>query len=585
MRVNGVEEPSIVRVSGGPRSVMADLDDLEHTCVGLEQLEPSLSALRMPLRQWAEELPAHAGAAPVVHSAAERLRQLEVEAVQVQEIARTTATSVRISVDRYRAAERGARHAVERAEHTLAEARDHLVEAGRDGLTVDEAEQIVRNAVNSGARTAIAALIARGLFTGIAKKAPMPDSVRGMVDVETGKRRARAAGPSGEDARSPWAKARTKGASMLAKGQFSDPAAALAAWVMAGPAGDAVDEVANVENTMAAAGLALPSQPVELMGEPREVAAPPEALDGGVGSVMDLQDAVVAAGPGHLGITEVETASGETAYILTLPGTQTEALENPPPAGDLAPAYWRYEGFAGEAGIVDALGRRSEKTGEGVAAALAAAGVPAGATVVTAGHSQGGLHAVNLLSHGSLATRYRMAGAYTYGAPSANLPTPRGTPVLQVEDGHDVVVASDGGPNPATADRVTVTLASAAPLTGDELAELLADPSVGEALSPTRREERLERTRELGQRILEPHRYSAYREQVGAVEAAGLAGWGAAAPTVQRLGRLTRGRVVRQQTVPLGRVTRVPQPEGADGPRSLLGGRGRPRRPEGGGGP
>lgn len=175
-----------------------------------------------------------------------------------------------------------------------------------------------------------------------------------------------------------------------------------------------------------------------------------------------------------------------------------------------------------------------------------------------------------------------MAGAYTYGAPSANLHTPRGTPVLQVEDAHDAVAAADGGPNPATVDRVTVTLDSAAPLTGDELAELLADPSVGEALSSTRREERVDRARELGERMLEPHRYVSYREQVGAVEAAGLAGWGAAGATVQRLGQLTRGRVVRQQTVPLGRVTRVPQQEGADGPRSLLGGRGRPRRTEGG---
>lgn len=583
--MSGRRESSVLRVSGGPTSVMADLDDLEHACVGLERLEPALSALRMPLRQWAPELPAHAGAAPVVHSAAELLRQLEVETVQVQEIARTTATSVRMSVERYRAAERGARHAVERAEYTLGQVRDHLVAAGQDGLTVDEAEQIVRNAVNSGARTVIASLIARGLFTGVAKTAPMPGSVRSLVDVETAKRRARAAGPSGEDLRSAWEKGRTRGMSMLAKGQFADPAAVLAAWVMDGPVGDAVDEIANVENTMAAAGVALPSQPVQLLGAPQEVAAPPADLDGGVGSVMDLQDAVMAAGPGHLGITEVETASGETAFILTLPGTQTEALQSPPPVADGAPEDWRYEGFAGEAGIVDALGRRSAGTGEGVVAALAAAGVPAGATVVTAGHSQGGLHAVNLLSHGALSARYRMAGAYTYGAPSANLPTPRGTPVLQVEDAHDAVAAADGGPNPATVDRVTVTLDSAAPLTGDELAELLADPSVGETLSPARREERLDRARELGQRMLEPHRYSAYREQVGAVEAAGLAGWGAAGATVQRLGRFTRGRVVRQQTVPLGRVTRLPRQESADGPRSLLGVRGRPRRPEGDGTP
>ena len=71
---------------------MADLDDLEHACLGLE---PALTALRIPVRQWAEELPAHAEAAPAVLDVTVRLQDLEVNAVQVQEIARTAATSVR----------------------------------------------------------------------------------------------------------------------------------------------------------------------------------------------------------------------------------------------------------------------------------------------------------------------------------------------------------------------------------------------------------------------------------------------------------------------------------------------------------
>ena len=227
------------------------------------------------------------------------------------------------------------------------------------------------------------------------------------------------------------------------------------------------------------------------------------------------------------------------------------------------------------------MGRNSQRTGDAVAAALAAAGVPDGARVLPAGHSQGGLHAVNLLSHEALASRYEMAGAYTYGSPTANLPTPEGTPVLHLEDEHDLTAALDGGPNPATVDRATVILASTPSVTTQEFQEYVEylrvldeDYDLSEVPEDYEAMKRLPaHLADVPRRLMEHHGIGSYRELVEAQEARGFEAWGEAAPTVAALGLLTGGRVLSQKTVPLGRRRPEPwerQPRPAH-PRARLG--------------
>lgn len=564
--MSGGQDTGIARVAGGPTSVMADLDDLEHACVGLERLEPALESLRLPLRGWAEELPAHAEVAPAVTAAAGRLRELEVNAVKVQEIARTTATSVRMSVDRYRAAERGARHAVERAQYAAGEALDHVWAEGQDGFSVDEAEWLVRNSLNSIAESGLATAVTAGLFGG-AMKLPGIARHRELFDAKASARAAKSADPEGKDGRSRVSKLVAQGRTLGAKQPLADPAGALAGWVMDGPVGDAYDEVVNWENATEVLAEALTvvamDQPVDVVGEVEQVSGGPSRLDGGVGDLMALQDQASGAGPGRIAVTQVRAADGRDTYIVAIPGTQAGVpLEERHRVGADGLEYMN---FIDVWGIADAVGRRSERTGEAVAQALAKAGVPDGARIVPAGHSQGGLHAVNLLSHESLAERYEMAGAYTYGAPTANLRTPEGTPVLHLEDEHDLTAAADGGPNPATVDRVTVTLSSTPTVTTEEfqqyvehLGRLRADRDLAAVQDGYEAAQELPaHLGDVPERLMEHHHLSSYRDLVEAQEARGPEAWGAAAGTVATLGRMTQGRVVAQKTVALGR--REPQ--------------------------
>lgn len=552
-----VQRSEGIAVSGGPTSIMADLDDLEHACAGLERLEPALRDMRAPLRQWEFEVQAHSDVLPEVAALSRELQGIEAEMARVQETTGTSAASVRASVDRYRAAERGARHAVERAQYSAAEAVAHVWSSGQDGFTVDEAEHLVRNALNSVGETGLAAAITSGLFAG-GVRAPGMSRFRGLVDAKEAARVAKAADASGKDSRSLAKKLSAQGRSLGVKDPLKDPAAALAGWIMDGPAGDAYDEVANWESLSQAMLRHQAQQRVEVLGPAEDVVGGPSSLDGGVGAVMGLQDQASGAGPGHIAVTQVRAADGRDTYLVTLPGTQDSPLEDRYERGEDGTPY---DNFIGWGGVADAVGRKSARTGDAVAQALAAAGVPEGARVVSAGHSQGGMHAVNMLSHPTLAGRYEMVGAYTYGAPAANLPTPVGTPVLHLEDEHDLTVALDGGPNPATVDRVTVTLSSTPSVTSAEFREYV------EALEAVREERDLDAVqdgweaaqrlpahlRDVPDRLEEHHRLSSYQELVAAQEARGPEAWGAAAGTVAALGRMTEGRVVSQKTVPLGR--------------------------------
>ncbi|MDY6054929.1 hypothetical protein [Micrococcus sp.] len=171
----------------------------------------------------------------------------------------------------------------------------------------------------------------------------------------------------------------------------------------------------------------------------------PTHLDGGPGDLASLiPDASLP--PGTITLTQVTTASGEDVWVVGLPGTQASSALVDPDGG-----------WSDPMGIADALGRGSEHTGEGIARALTLGGVPEGEPVVFVGYSQGGLHALNMPSHPLVSERWDVAGVVTFASPGGGILTPAGVPVMAFQREVDLVTALDGGPEPATVWRATVT--------------------------------------------------------------------------------------------------------------------------------
>lgn len=101
--------------------------------------------------------------------------------------------------------------------------------------------------------------------------------------------------------------------------------------------------------------------------------------------------------------------------------------------------------------------------------ALARAGVPAGATLLLSGHSQGGLTAMAAAT--SLKDRYRVSHIVTAGSPVAGFPVPEGVRVLSLEHRSDVVPRLDGHRNAGHPHHVTVRVGTGGvhPLTAHDI--------------------------------------------------------------------------------------------------------------------
>lgn len=102
----------------------------------------------------------------------------------------------------------------------------------------------------------------------------------------------------------------------------------------------------------------------------------------------------------------------------------------------------------GDAALASRLPESSHSLG--VLAAMAKAGVPAGAEVMVVGHSQGGITAMNLAASGAVnslrepAGRFRVTHVLAAGSPTGNKPIPPGTTALVMENTSDIVPDLDG---------------------------------------------------------------------------------------------------------------------------------------------
>ncbi|MGR0161922.1 hypothetical protein [Paenarthrobacter nitroguajacolicus] len=135
--------------------------------------------------------------------------------------------------------------------------------------------------------------------------------------------------------------------------------------------------------------------------------------------------------------------NGSASWMVLIPGTQRDSPNTNP--FDIQ-------------GIGEAMGYDSEEVVSAVGQALREAGAEAGAQVVAVGHSQGGVHAMNLSQDKVFLSEFDLKYVLTAGAPVGDITAEPGIRSLHLEHIQDWVPGADGRLNADTKDRVTVTL-------------------------------------------------------------------------------------------------------------------------------
>ncbi len=157
--------------------------------------------------------------------------------------------------------------------------------------------------------------------------------------------------------------------------------------------------------------------------------------------------------PGRVDVVGVPETRGATpSYVIVLPGTSSMA--SPWCAGELADIRGMQPNLQLVAG---------QPTAElaVLPAALARAGVPAGARLVLVGHSQGGLTAYRAAADPIMRRLFRVEHVVTAGAPVGRLPPPPGVAVVSLEHRGDLVPLLDLQANAPSPDHVTVRFGAA----------------------------------------------------------------------------------------------------------------------------
>lgn len=192
---------------------------------------------------------------------------------------------------------------------------------------------------------------------------------------------------------------------------------------------------------------------VTRVGALSPAAAQPESpiadLEGVVAAIEDLYPDHGLVAPGTIRIDKVIAADGRVSWLVLLPGTQGELVAD--------------HGFDWASNFGAMLGDVTASTAV-VVQAMRLAGIKPGEPVMIAGHSQGGLVAVNAAN--AVAEEMDVAGVVTVGSPTGLLDAPLGTEVLSLEHVEDLVpgldnTANDVGDSWTTVERSLHTSADA----------------------------------------------------------------------------------------------------------------------------
>ncbi len=170
-----------------------------------------------------------------------------------------------------------------------------------------------------------------------------------------------------------------------------------------------------------------------------------ETIDTSLAGLLRMDEGLHSDGEGEIAVVKVERPGKEAAWVVLIPGTQA----GKPPGGSNP---------IDEGGIIDALGYDSAYLAPAIQEALREAGAEAGQKVVAVGHSQGGVHAMNLAANKAFLAEYDLKYVFTAGSPVGGIKPEPGISSLHLEHSQDWVPGTDGVPNADTKDRVTVTL-------------------------------------------------------------------------------------------------------------------------------
>lgn len=176
----------------------------------------------------------------------------------------------------------------------------------------------------------------------------------------------------------------------------------------------------------------------------------------GVGDVLRQIDTLypVATGPeegaaggppGAVGVQRLDHPDGTTSWVVTIPGTQEWSLADGPNPMDLGTN-------------LDAMAGRRNDVAELVREAMRAAGVAPDEPVLLAGHSQGGMVAMQLAQDRAMQQEFSVTTVITAGSPVGNPggELAPGVQAIHMENLEDLVWALDGAPNPDDPQRTTV---------------------------------------------------------------------------------------------------------------------------------
>ncbi len=173
---------------------------------------------------------------------------------------------------------------------------------------------------------------------------------------------------------------------------------------------------------------------------------PPADLTGLIRHLGETDDLSPHERPGDQGTIEVQTLAGPDGvrHIVYLPGTDdltTTPFDQDADVRDLATN-------------LRLIGGHDTTYAAGIVQAMTDAGIGPDDPVLLVGHSQGGMEAAALLSHGS---PFHVTHVVTAGAPTAQVHGfPPGSHVLSLENRGDVVPLLDGHDNPDSRQQVTV---------------------------------------------------------------------------------------------------------------------------------
>lgn len=174
---------------------------------------------------------------------------------------------------------------------------------------------------------------------------------------------------------------------------------------------------------------------------------PPLPPSASVADLARLIEAVSPTGGGPssaVGIERRIMADGSTTFVVAIPGTQNFWFD-PHNANDLQSIGQSYLAMATPTSIA-------------VVQALIASGARPTDKVVLAGHSMGGMNAVNLANDRLVTSRFNVVGVVTFGSPVAQLGAPPRIQTLHVEHQQDAVSMTDLGTAKPTGARTTVSV-------------------------------------------------------------------------------------------------------------------------------